>query len=288
MNYSRKIYNALAILVIIIAISSCKDTDIMNSNNSLKQNTVQGNQLNPYDNYGIMHNEILDQFLTYRDILSSSCEYSEFINNFNNSVVNSACIVFSDSSYLFKNEITEVLQFYQDSISRLTLQELLNDYGNTDFSAEVNSLLAFLDGSLDIESLQDEIVAWENNVLNNQIFNAEQKKVLLMAGSIARHSSYYWYEVHNNYDSEWYYHFDCQAKSKLENSTLAFEKIAKASLAAALKYGIAGLILGNPVTLIGATAASASVDAATAIDVYWTEIIGAVSSAINWLKGLFI
>ncbi len=272
--------------VVFLLATSCKDTDINNAN-PLKLNSVQTNQLNPYEDFGIIHNELLDQFITYRENLSSSCEYSDFIDNFNNAMVSSACIVFSDNSNQFKNDVSGILQFYQDSISMMTLQELLDDYDNTEFSTEVNTFIAFVNGPLDIASLQDEIIDWENNVLENQNLNQEQKKVLLIAGSIARYSSYYWYEISNDQNSDWYYQFDCTTKSKIENSTLRIEKIVMASVSAALKYGIYGLITGNPVTLVAAGATSASVDAAKAVELYWEDIVDAVSSAVNWLIGWF-
>lgn len=272
--------------LLVISLSSCKEVNQQLSN-PINNNTVQNNTQNPYEEYGVKHNEILDIFINSRDELSIICDSADFVKTFNNVTVDATCLAFNESSSEFRSLIEQELQSIQNNNQGRTYQELLNIYNDSTLTTEATYLMSLLDNNNNLQNLHTLILQWEEGIINNSKIDDKVKKVLLITGAVARHSSSYWYDVANNPNNIWHHQFNCSYK-KVGNQVLAlegWEMVAAKSTGAALGACVSAIILGNPIVIGPVAAAAASVDAATAVYEFWDDIVTGVEAAVDFLFG---
>jgi len=251
---------------------SCSQDDInieSNPNKNTTEKTIKENKThkistsepsnnkNPFDESGVIHNKILTTVLNNRSNLNNMDEYinyakSTFYSDYN----------FNESETPILNN-TEVKAIISDSEF---------DYGsvikNSAHSANTKEQLSILfnllisstdDETLNYKDLKAKIINYENNILENLTLSKDEKSIILQTTSIARYSSFFWYNQYQQY---------------LNNSpTLGKRKWWKwLAVAVADVAGAAGGALAASPTVIGAIGAGiggavgASAGASTLVD----------------------
>jgi hypothetical protein len=183
---------SLCIFTLCISCSTTPETgDAMADTAILQRGTgeVPENSSNPYDNIGQTHNEILQSYYE-ADTLPST---------------NSACIgrliaqakanpyftQLSTQPYELRTE--DRINYINDNIAAcqpaIISSTLVSAQARVDMSNFLSAFFSLCDTEEDYQPIYEFIVAYENTVLNSK-FDAGDKKHILMATSIARHSAY--------------------------------------------------------------------------------------------------
>ncbi len=282
-----------------LVLISCNEENIADKH-SINENDVgdrprYSNFENPYDSIGIAHNLILDAFIARRDSLYQVCDSSTFVNEFNEILSKATCEVGYKTPETNCQSIIEdslfAAQSYFEELDEKSFSEFVEEnVSNPNTKGYIFELYEYFDNINNIDSLLNEIEEWEYTVSNDTSLNDNDKQMLLMAGSIARYSVQYWYEVNNNESSPWHYDNGCtqgnlMKKRKRILATAKWQKVAKSDYSSFVSYSIYTLVIpGTQPWVIGAAAGhTAASSAATAVWVFWEDITGAIEDAIDWL-----
>lgn len=239
------------------------------------------NTNNPYDEIGEIHNQKLDQWTSDIDHIDeeSSTENNVFLSN---TMAELESINSTDESVInFINEIKNNLNTiattetpFGTNLKNSTESNIAHDYIDQLINImSSNSSISIDDHLTTIIDLENLIIA---NNSTNQILLENEKVILLMATSVARHSSAYWHNVQNN-PTPW-----GGLSGTGGNAELNWKNIAQADLKgfayAAMRAMLSGVIMilasggvSAAFTLagIGLSAAWASADEAASQRGWW-------------------
>lgn len=188
-NYS--IYNYLLYISICCCLIQCTEEQIYQSEYEIKPDligqtskTTAINNDNPYDSIGVMHNEILTEYLDYSDNHTSiediGSEIQFLISNYYSG------IEYYEANVINYHEIEEILLDPQGSFDFILENACLSDTAQNNFLDFINALMQI--NEEEFSSLYTFIVLYESEVQNNASISSEDKSIILRICSIIRHS----------------------------------------------------------------------------------------------------
>ena len=188
------------LLLFVFVLSACKeDGSVVNNNNSLSYSSIgvsgvcPSNPDNPYDIYGVLHNEGLDYIINNKTYDGNSLDtlVLEIIDNL--------------ADFMLLNDPEGKYRTKQEYIDEMS--PFVNFSGSIPMSAFCRALYIQLfdisentNNKINVIRSINDIKIWETNLLNtinaNPGFLSElEVKGLLITSSIARHSAVYWLDV---------------------------------------------------------------------------------------------
>jgi len=147
------------------------------------------NENNPYDSIGIIHNIILSKVM---DNANSSYTISDYYN----STKVQLDLYYPEQipkDFFTESDVLSILDdrdnYYSNVVNDLDLDNVVKE----ELSNILNIIKNFGEGNIDdYNYLKEEIISYENSIINNTTINSENKQYILSFSSIARHSSYFW------------------------------------------------------------------------------------------------
>jgi hypothetical protein len=150
---------------------------------------VPENSSNPYDNIGQTHNEVLQSYYDTDTVPSADSACIERLIAVAKS--NPYFVQLGIQPYELKT--IDRINYINDNIATCRpaiLSAAISDAeARTDMTNFLSSLFSLCDNEEDYQPIYEFIVTYENAVLNSK-FDVNDKKHILMATSIARHSAY--------------------------------------------------------------------------------------------------
>lgn len=191
----KKLIFIASFLVVLIFLKSCnsnknKEVNILPSKVSSSridlgwQRYLKPNPSNEMEDIGKIHNDGIDYYL-------KNYQQGEQVDSYKLHTQNFVCenSSFENCSELAKHGINNVIP----KIFSLQYQPIFVSSKVNLYFSELISVIKTDTIVLNIEKLQDNILRWETTIINDISLSLSEKKVLLISGSVARHSSSYWY-----------------------------------------------------------------------------------------------
>ena len=145
---------------------------------------------NGYDNTGVLHNHILDIYLSanhnHTTIEEVNDEIQQLVYGFSG-VVPLALGVNSINSPV--SQIMDIIDSPESSLSSIILESHLTNEAKINLTDFISSLLLLQDEAY--EDKQQFIISYESSVIADTLLNNEDKRVILTTSSLIRYSLYY-------------------------------------------------------------------------------------------------
>ncbi len=183
----------LSFPILFISCSTDEFTGIPETNSFKNENVLKRyllppeNNENEYDTLGRIHNSILEIYLSenhnHTTVEDINDEIQHLIYDYRNTELRGI------SATIPIELIIDIINFPETSLNRIVLNSHLSNSAKTSLSNFINSLLLLEDE--DYTAIYEFIVLYETTVIENTLFNSEDKRIILTTTSIARYSSYY-------------------------------------------------------------------------------------------------
>lgn len=179
-----------------ILLTSCNSDESVEEYKNTLESNIHGksgilfspsNSSNPYDSVGVLHNDILDIYLSGNHTHTSV----EDIDNEVQSLIMASTIV-SDSSALILpgiDVIADILNSPDTSLTNIIDSSDFTGYAKIQFADFVDSLMMMSND--EYEYIYDFIILYESSVLTDTSLISNDKRIILTVTSLARHSFYY-------------------------------------------------------------------------------------------------
>lgn len=218
--------------------------------------------LNPYDNAGKVHNEILqkvvekwDENLTTDDYINISRD--EFFKLYPNE---------NPAVFLSNVKIKSILDDSDNNYATILNNPNLNPVVRNQMSSFIKLLIDFeATGNNDYADLKEKIVYFETSIINNTSINDKDKAAILYVTSIGRHSAYFWNTIYLDALANGYTPFSIMGKKPWWK----WVAVGLADVAGGISGGAAAGAVSGGVVLIGgaiAGAVGASAGASSLVD----------------------
>lgn len=178
-----------------ILLISCNSNESVEDYKSLIENNILGkpgifspsNSLNPYDSVGILHNDILDIYLSANHTHTSVEDIDDEIQ----SLILASTVVPDSSSLILPGTavIADILNSPDTSLTNIIDSSAMTSYSKIQFEDFIDSLMMM--NEEEFEDIYDFITLYESSVLINISLNSNDKRIILTVASLARHSFYY-------------------------------------------------------------------------------------------------
>lgn len=178
-----------------ILLISCNSDESVEDYKSLIENNILGkpgifspsNSLNPYDSVGILHNDILDIYLSANHTHTSVEDIDDEIQ----SLILASTVVPDSSSLILPGTevIADILNSPDTSLTNIIDSSAMTSYSKIQFEDFIDSLMMM--NEEEFEDIYDFITLYESSVLINISLNSNDKRIILTVASLARHSFYY-------------------------------------------------------------------------------------------------
>lgn len=148
---------------------------------------LPANPLNPYDLFGLLHNEVLDAYLYENHEHESLEEIAGEIKALLSSSYSGYTIM--QTYNLDVSELENILQNPSNSLDAIVNNSGLPPLAKVDLTIFLSALIAIEND--DFSGAKSLITAYESTVLLNPLYAENDKRILLTVSSIIRYSFYY-------------------------------------------------------------------------------------------------
>jgi len=222
---------------------------------------------------GVIHNEVLtkvllnkNQLITMDDYISYSIQVFETDYNFS--------LYYSD--LLSNNDIKEILNdrdnSYHNTIQNTQLSVKAKEY-LTNLISLIETLSEENENELEYSFVKNRITDFEDYVLLDGNLNTSEKNIILTVSSVARYSSFFWYNEYQLYLNSGGYDnvSNPQNPKQVEKKWWKWLAVAVSDVAGAVAGGIAGSTGGPVGTTAGAIAGATGASSGAASLVDWVQ-----------------
>ena len=143
-----------------------------------------GNEENPYDTSGILHNDALD-YIRSQD----PSNLSEIVDALRDWEANQYGVALTSDTTNMRGWLEHYPTFLDESSYSTELKDAL-----ISLQEEVHDMSIYSGDYADFCTFKANIVAFEDDVLGNSALTSGEKAIVLRASSIARYSCFYWTE----------------------------------------------------------------------------------------------
>lgn len=210
-------------------------------------NFLEGGKCNPFNYVGKQHNECLDYVLTKGDRSASKLVKNAltFIKQNDGGFIKEFDKAFEEKLVLLCDNMLNKFESEQE----ITLDYLnmlnINDATRSELYWLVDMILSFDDESNSFTSIIEKLNSWENRIKHTCCNNTD-RSILLMASSIARHSTWYWtreqyFETDETVDTS------LASRAKRKKKCLRTVFTVCADLIGGVSGAVGGTIVGGPV-----------------------------------------
>ncbi len=156
---------------------------------------IPQNNANEYDSIGILQNHLLDIYLSANHNHTSIEEVNDEIQSL---IFVGTGLFNSIPTHLVVDQIIDIMNSPESSLNTIISNSHLTNEAKSNLTDFIDSLLLLQDE--EYEDIYQFIIFYESSVIENRLLNNEDKRVILITSSIARHSIYY---ERNQNDKDW-------------------------------------------------------------------------------------
>ncbi len=142
---------------------------------------------NPYDLAGQIHNELMDVYFLHDSLPTTVAGIAAKVES---TALN---LKFTSLGLPYEFDSISRVNFILSNLTTCTsdiIEASVDEDAAEDFSIFIDSLLLLCETEEDYEDIHDDIVAFEDGLQSNTTYTIADKKTLLIATSIIRHSTY--------------------------------------------------------------------------------------------------
>lgn len=190
----KKIYSCLLILTFF---TSC--TDDSNTQQEVDPNTIANrainelsplNSDNPYDAVGQLHDTLFETYYASENLPSDINGIINRVETVANS--NSAFTALKDTNYqpVSEQRVQYLLEHQDTCVADVISNSSMTAAAKLSLTDFINSLIVLFPTEFNGDVLSDFVIKYEDAVIANPVFTTNDKRVILITTSMARHSAY--------------------------------------------------------------------------------------------------
>ncbi|MBA4135341.1 MAG: hypothetical protein C0525_11505 [Flavobacterium sp.] len=189
----KKLYSCLIILTFFTSCSIDSNTSKQDATTSMANRTVNllpGNIDNPYDEAGWLHNEIFESYYAGGNLANSVLGIANRVEAI--AAANTGFNVIKTSTYhpVSPERIEYLLEHKNTCLAEVISASSMTAKAKTSLSNFIISLIAVFDRETNCDVLYKFVADYEKVVLSDSSFTTNDKRIMLITTSIARHSAY--------------------------------------------------------------------------------------------------
>jgi hypothetical protein len=190
----KKLYSCLLILTFF---TSC--TDDSNSNQEVDNDTIANrainevlplNNSNPYDNVGQLHDHLFETYYANENLPSDINGIISKVESIANSDSTFISIKKSNYQTVSQSRVQYILEHKNTCVSDIISNSSMTAAAKMSLTEFINSLVVFFPTELNGDVLSDFVIKYENTIIANPLLTTNDKRIMLITTSIARHSTY--------------------------------------------------------------------------------------------------
>ena len=189
----KNLYSCLIILTFFTSCSTDSDAVQQNAIKTMANRTVNllpGNNDNPYDEAGWLHNELFESYYASGNLPTSISGIANRIETIADANTGFKAIKTSTYHTVSAERVQYLLDHERTCVSDVISASSLTSPAKLSLSTFINSLVVVFDTETNCDVLYQFVVDYEKVILNDSLLTAKDKQIMLITTSIARHSAY--------------------------------------------------------------------------------------------------
>lgn len=148
------------------------------------------NNNNPYDVVGQLHDELFETYYASGNLPNDINGIINRVESIANS--NSTFMTIKDASYqaVSQQPVQYILEHKNTCVADIIANSSMTSAAKLSLTNFINSLIVLFPTEFSGDVLSDFVVKYENTIIANPLFTTNDKRIMLITTSIARHSTY--------------------------------------------------------------------------------------------------
>ena len=190
----KKLYSCLLILTFFTSCTNDSSTLQEDYTNTVANRAINEelplNSDNPYDIVGQLHDELFETYYASGNLPSDVSGIINRVESIANS--NSTFITVKEANYpaVTPSRVQYILDHKNTCVADIISNSSMTAAAKLSLTDFINSLIELFPTELNGDVLSDFVIKYENAVIANPEFTTNDKRIMLITTSIARHSTY--------------------------------------------------------------------------------------------------
>ena len=189
----KKIYSCLIILIFFTSCTTDSDTaqqDAITTVTNRTVNLLPGNNTNPYDEAGWLHNELFESYYASGNLPTSISGIANRVEAIADANAGFSAIKTSTYHVVSAERIQYLLDHKNTCINDVISASSLTVKAKLSLGTFINSLVVVFDTETNCDVLYKFVADYESGIINDSLLTVRDKQIMLITTSIARHSAY--------------------------------------------------------------------------------------------------
>lgn len=189
----KTLYSCLIILTFFTSCSTDSDTaqqDAITTVTNRTVNLLPGNNANPYDEAGWLHNELFESYYASDNLPISISGIANRVEAIANANAGFNAIKTSTYHNVSETRVQYILDHKNTCVTDIISASSLTTKAKSSLGTFITSLVVVFDTETNCDVLYQFVADYEKEVLNDSLLTAKDKQIILTTTSIARHSAY--------------------------------------------------------------------------------------------------
>lgn len=148
------------------------------------------NDANPYDEAGLLYNELFDTYYTNGNLGGNVSQIATKVQTIADANANFNLIKGSPYHNVSNTRVQYLLEHPTTCVSDVISASSMSTVGKSSLANFINFFIVFLGTESDCDVIYQKVVAYENEVLLNTALTETDKQIIFTTTSVLRHSAY--------------------------------------------------------------------------------------------------
>lgn len=148
------------------------------------------NEVNPYDEAGLLYNELFDTYYTNGNLGSTVSQIATQVQTIADANASFNSIKEFPYHSVSSTRVQYLLEHPTTCVNDVISASSMSTVGKSSLANFVNFFIVFLGTESDCDVIYQKVVAYESAVLLNSLLTETDKRIILTTTSITRHSAY--------------------------------------------------------------------------------------------------
>ena len=153
-------------------------------------NLLPGNNTNPYDEAGWLHNELFESYYASGNLPTSISGIANRVEAIADANAGFSAIKTSTYHVVSTERVQYILDHKNTCINDVISASSLTAKAKLSLGTFINSLVVVFDTETNCDVLYKFVADYESGIINDSLLTARDKQIMLITTSIARHSAY--------------------------------------------------------------------------------------------------
>ena len=176
-------------------VSCSSDNETRNSENinsifAQRITPLPENEANPYDDAGLLYNELFDTYYTNGNLGGTVSQIVTQVQTIADTNTSFNLIKGSPYHNVSSTRVQYLLEHPTSCVSNVISASTMSTGGKSSLTTFINQFIPFLDAEGDCDFIYQKVVAYENEVLLNTVLTETDKRIIFTTTSVIRHSAY--------------------------------------------------------------------------------------------------